>query len=102
MHADHLPPLSPAQAIAYSCNYYFATLGQRLGREKLFATAREFGDGILVALSDPVRSADLGARAVRLAETKYSYEAYLDKTRRACAALAPDSRTPLSAVKDVV
>ena len=44
-HADHLPPFSPAQAIAYSCNYYFATLGQRLGREKLIATAREFGFG---------------------------------------------------------
>jgi stage II sporulation protein D len=44
-HADHLPPFSPAQAIAYSCNYYFATLGQRLGREKLVATAREFGFG---------------------------------------------------------
>src|SRR5580765_1380807 len=42
-HTDHLPPFSPAQAIAYSCNYYFATLGQRLGREKLIATAREFG-----------------------------------------------------------
>src|SRR6185369_5194407 len=44
-HTDHLPPFSPAQAIAYSCNYYFATLGQRLGREKLIATAREFGFG---------------------------------------------------------
>ena len=44
-HADHLPPFSPAQAIAYSCNYYFATLGQRLGQEKLVATAREFGFG---------------------------------------------------------
>jgi cell division protein FtsI/penicillin-binding protein 2 len=44
-HADHLPPFSPAQAIAYSCNYYFATLGQRLGRENLIATAREFGFG---------------------------------------------------------
>jgi glycosyltransferase involved in cell wall biosynthesis len=66
------------------------------------ATAREFGDGILAALSDPARAADLGARAARLAETKYSYEAYLDKTKRACAALLPDGRTPRSLVKDVV
>lgn len=50
-HADHLPPFSPAQAIAYSCNYYFATLGQRLGREKLVATAREFGFGQPTGLS---------------------------------------------------
>ena len=42
MHADHLPPFNPSRAIAYSCNYYFATLGQRLGRDKLIATLREF------------------------------------------------------------
>ena len=23
VHADHLPPFTPSQAIAYSCNYYF-------------------------------------------------------------------------------
>ena len=45
VHADHLPPFSPAQAIAYSCNYYFATAGQRLGRDQLVATLREFGFG---------------------------------------------------------
>jgi cell division protein FtsI/penicillin-binding protein 2 len=41
VHADHLPPFSPSEAIAYSCNYYFATAGQRLGRDKLVATLRE-------------------------------------------------------------
>ena len=45
VHADHLPPFTPAQAIAYSCNYYFATVGQRLGREKLTETLRQFGFG---------------------------------------------------------
>jgi stage II sporulation protein D len=45
VHADHLPPFNPSQAIAYSCNYYFATLGQRLGRDKLIATLREFDFG---------------------------------------------------------
>ena len=33
VHANHLPPFNPSQAIAHSCNYYFATLGQRLGPE---------------------------------------------------------------------
>ncbi len=51
VHADHLPPFSPAQALAYSCNYYFATLGQRLGRERLVETAREFGFGQPTGLS---------------------------------------------------
>jgi stage II sporulation protein D len=45
VHADHLPPFTPSQAIAYSCNYYFATVGQRLGREKLAETLRQFGFG---------------------------------------------------------
>ena len=45
VHGDHLPPFSPSQAIAYSCNYYFATLGQRLGRDKLIETVRPFGFG---------------------------------------------------------
>jgi glycosyltransferase involved in cell wall biosynthesis len=60
---------------------------------------QEYADGILAAVADPVRSADIGRRARELAETKYSYEAYLERTRRACGALAPD--TPLTAVKDV-
>jgi SpoIID/LytB domain protein len=45
VHADHLPPFTPSQAIAYSCNYYFATLGQRLGRDRLIETVRQFGFG---------------------------------------------------------
>src|SRR5882672_2784893 len=45
VHADHLPPFNPSQAIAYSCNYYFATLGQRLGRDRLVETLRSFGLG---------------------------------------------------------
>src|SRR5204862_3986221 len=51
VHADHLPPFNPSQAIAYSCNYYFATLGQRLGREKLVATLREFDFGQRTGIS---------------------------------------------------
>ena len=52
VHADHLPPFSPSQAIAYSCNYYFATAGQRLGRDKLVATLREFDFGQATGISE--------------------------------------------------
>jgi cell division protein FtsI/penicillin-binding protein 2 len=45
VHDDHLPPFTPSQAIAYSCNYYFASLGQRLGRDRLIETLRSFGFG---------------------------------------------------------
>lgn len=50
--------------------------------------ARAFADGIILALSDPARAREIGARARRVAEAKYSYEAYLAHTRRACAFLA--------------
>src|SRR5262249_25197297 len=64
------------------------------------ATAREFADGILAALSDTARAVTVSRQARHLAETKYSYDAYLDRTRRACGALQPDE-TPLTPVKDV-
>lgn len=66
-------------------------------------TPQAFADGILDAISDPARAAQIGAAAQRLAETKYSYEAYLEKTRRACAALAGTERPvpPGAPVKDV-
>jgi glycosyltransferase involved in cell wall biosynthesis len=50
-------------------------------------TAEGFGAGILAALGDPERARAVGARALHLAETKYSYEAYLARTRQACAHL---------------
>jgi glycosyltransferase involved in cell wall biosynthesis len=64
------------------------------------ATAREFADGILTAISDPTRAAVVSRQARQLAETKYSYDAYLDRTRRACGELLPDG-APLTPVKDV-
>jgi glycosyltransferase involved in cell wall biosynthesis len=51
-------------------------------------TAREFGEGIVFAISHPARAEAIGRNAQRLAATKYSYEAYLERTRQAYAALA--------------
>jgi glycosyltransferase involved in cell wall biosynthesis len=50
-------------------------------------TAAAFAAAILEALADPVRAGLVGERARQLAETKYSYEVYLRKTREACAHL---------------
>jgi glycosyltransferase involved in cell wall biosynthesis len=50
-------------------------------------TAEAFGAGILAALNDPAQAAALGRRAGDLAETKYTYEAYLNRTREAVARL---------------
>ena len=61
---------------------------------------REFAGGILTAIGDPDRAAAVGRRARDLAETKYSYEAYLERTRQACAALLP-SAAPRVVAKDL-
>lgn len=68
VHADHLPPFTPSKAIAYSCNYYFATLGQRLGRDSLIETLRPFGFGQTTGLESGeatgwVRPCETGDRA---------------------------------------
>ncbi len=55
------------------------------------ASAERFATGILDALADPERARAIGARARQLAETKYSYEAYLARTRQACAHLFGDA-----------
>ncbi len=58
-------------------------------------TPEDFADGILAALSDPDRAAAIGRRAGILAETKYSYEAYLSRTREAVSRLgAPVAPAP--------
>jgi glycosyltransferase involved in cell wall biosynthesis len=51
--------------------------------------AAAFAAGILSALADPARAQEIGDRARQMAETKYSYEAYLARTREACAHLTP-------------
>jgi glycosyltransferase involved in cell wall biosynthesis len=48
-------------------------------------TPEGFAAGILAALADPAAARAVGDRARDLAETKYSYDAYLARTRQACA-----------------
>jgi glycosyltransferase involved in cell wall biosynthesis len=67
------------------------------------AAPQAFADGILAGLTDHARAAAVGRRARELAETKYSYDAYLERTRQACAALMSTATAspPGAAVKDV-
>jgi glycosyltransferase involved in cell wall biosynthesis len=51
------------------------------------ATPEGFASGILAALNDLNRARAVGVSARELADTKYSYEAYLTRTRQACAHL---------------
>jgi hypothetical protein len=50
-------------------------------------TPEDFAGGILRAVNDPGSAARIGDAAKRLAETRYTYDAYLQRTREACAAL---------------
>jgi len=83
---------------------------QVLSDETAILTApspESFAEGILSALDDPARADAVGVRARALAETKYSYAAYLERTREACQALgvepAPAAPHPgVKGVKDLV
>jgi glycosyltransferase involved in cell wall biosynthesis len=55
------------------------------------ATSEAFAAGMLAAIADPGRARAVGERARQLAETKYSYEAYLSRTQQACAHLFGDT-----------
>jgi glycosyltransferase involved in cell wall biosynthesis len=60
----------------------------------------DFAAGILAALADRARAETVGRRARELADAKYSYEAYMERTRRACDALVSPAAAA-DAVKDV-
>jgi glycosyltransferase involved in cell wall biosynthesis len=66
------------------------------------ATAEGFGEGILAMLRDPERGQAIGARACHMAETKYSYETYVARTREACGWLAGRPGAPEIAAGGVV
>jgi hypothetical protein len=51
------------------------------------ATPESFAEGILSVIDDRARGREIGGRARELADTKYSYDAYLACTRQALAHL---------------
>ncbi len=55
-HKPHLQPLNPAEAIAYSCNYYFASVGERLKEQDLIETLAQFGFGRPTGINNPEES----------------------------------------------
>jgi glycosyltransferase involved in cell wall biosynthesis len=60
----------------------------------------DLADGVLAVLQDADRGAAIGRRARELSNTKYTYEAYLERTRQACEALLP-SPVGIAVAKDV-
>ena len=55
------------------------------------ATPDGFAEGMLRAIDNPELARAIGERALHLADPKYSYEAYLARTRQACGHLTRDA-----------
>jgi stage II sporulation protein D (peptidoglycan lytic transglycosylase) len=62
VHPPRLPPFTPAEAVAYSCNYFFATTGERLDGNKFADMLGEFGFGQPTGVSGENESAGVLAR----------------------------------------
>ena len=62
VHAPRLPPFSPAEAVAYSCNYFFATTGEHLDEEKSANLLSDFGFGQTTGVNVEGESAGVLAR----------------------------------------
>ena len=62
VHPLKLPPFNPAAALAYSCNYFFATTGERLDRETFAELLHEFGFGRPTGIEGPTESSGVLAR----------------------------------------
>jgi len=62
VHPPNLPPLNPAEALAYSCNYFFATTGERLDSENFAELLHEFGFGRTTGIEGQSESAGIIAR----------------------------------------
>ena len=56
-HPASLPPFTPAQALAYSCNYFFARVGERLHADDFNATLAAYGFGARTGLADEFEQA---------------------------------------------
>ncbi len=63
-HPRDLPPLNPTEAIAYSCNYYFGKVGERINEASVNSTLEEFGFGRKSGIN---RNAESAGRLLRSA-----------------------------------
>ena len=63
-HPQNLPPLNPTEAIAYSCNYYFGRVGERVNEASVNSTLERFGFG---RKSNIDRNAESAGKVVRSA-----------------------------------
>jgi SpoIID/LytB domain protein len=63
VHPPHLPPFNPAEAVAYSCNYFFATTAERLDGNNFAQMLNDFGFGQPTGINNEPESAGVLAPA---------------------------------------
>ncbi len=79
-HPLDLPPLNPTEAIAYSCNYYFGTLGERLSEVDFSRTVNDFGFGRKTAVNTANESPGKMQRSVWQPQSAMGEGEYLETT----------------------
>jgi cell division protein FtsI/penicillin-binding protein 2 len=57
VHPPKLPPFNPAEAVAYSCNYFFATTAERLDGDDFAQLLGDFGFGQTTGIDNQTESA---------------------------------------------
>ena len=62
-HPPNLPPFNPVEAVAYSCNYFFATTGEQLDGENFAQLLGDFGFGQATRIDGRDESAGVLARS---------------------------------------
>src|SRR5688500_1272288 len=61
-HPRNLAPFTPAEAVAYSCNYYFAKVGEQLEEDNISRMLTELGFGQTTGIDDEHESPGVLAR----------------------------------------
>jgi stage II sporulation protein D len=79
-HPRDLPPLNPTEAIAYSCNYFFGKLGERLSEKGFATTLNDFGFAKKTGVNFPSESAGRMQRAVWRPQSAMGEGEYLQTT----------------------
>ena len=79
-HPLDLPPLNPTEAIAYSCNYYFGRLGERLSEIDFSTTLNDFGFGRKTAVNIANESPGKMQRSVWQPQSAMGEGEYLETT----------------------
>jgi len=62
VHPPNLPPFNPSEAVAYSCNYFFATTAERVDGNNFAQLLDDFGFGHATGIDNEPESAGVRTR----------------------------------------